>query len=156
MPEDERLMAEVKAGSVAALSEQTRYLHDLFSQIPDAQREIVSLAFYGRLSHMEIAAVLDLPARTVKGRMRLGLHELRGWVDRAPPKSFSAVEPGAVETELADYLREEIREQMMRRFGEQTAEDAPPPGRPAEKRSSTRSTLAAAPYGAMGQAGLRK
>lgn len=116
LPEDERLMAEVKAGSVATLSEQTRYLHDLFSQIPDAQREIISLAFYGRLSHMEIAAVLDLPARTIKGRMRVGLHELREGidrrerVDRAPPKSFSVVEPGAVETELADYLREEIRE----------------------------------------------
>jgi NADP-dependent 3-hydroxy acid dehydrogenase YdfG len=29
----------------------------------------------------------------------------------------SVVEPGAVETELADHLREEIREQMMKRFG---------------------------------------
>jgi RNA polymerase sigma factor (sigma-70 family) len=76
VPEDERLMAQVKTGSVAAL-------HDLFSQIPDAQREIVSLAFYGGLSQMEIATVLDLPAWTVEGRMRLGLHKLREGVDRA-------------------------------------------------------------------------
>jgi NADP-dependent 3-hydroxy acid dehydrogenase YdfG len=30
----------------------------------------------------------------------------------------SVIEPGAVETELADHLREEVREQMMRRFGD--------------------------------------
>jgi RNA polymerase sigma-70 factor, ECF subfamily len=39
------------------------------------------LAFYGELSHSEIAAHLDLPAGTVKGRMRLGLEKLRREMD---------------------------------------------------------------------------
>jgi RNA polymerase sigma-70 factor (ECF subfamily) len=39
--------------------------------------QVVALAYFGGLSHSEIAAQLDLPAGTVKGRMRLGLEELR-------------------------------------------------------------------------------
>jgi RNA polymerase sigma-70 factor, ECF subfamily len=45
--------------------------------LPDAQAEVVVLAFYGELSHSEIADRLGLPPGTVKGRMRLGLKKLR-------------------------------------------------------------------------------
>ena len=45
--------------------------------LPDAQAEVIELAYYGQLSHSEIAARLCLPAGTVKGRMRLGLEKLR-------------------------------------------------------------------------------
>ena len=58
-------------------------LKTLLRQLPDAQREVVTLAFYGQLTHAEIAAKLDLPSGTVKGRMRLGLHRLRVNVDEA-------------------------------------------------------------------------
>lgn len=57
-------------------------LQALLEQLPDAQREVIALAFYGELSHSEIAAHLGLPAGTVKGRMRLGLEKLRGGVER--------------------------------------------------------------------------
>jgi RNA polymerase sigma-70 factor, ECF subfamily len=46
--------------------------------LPDAQSEVITLAFYGGLSHSEIATQLELPTGTVKGRMRLGLDKLRG------------------------------------------------------------------------------
>jgi RNA polymerase sigma-70 factor (ECF subfamily) len=46
-------------------------------QIPEAQAEVIALAFFGELSHAEIAERLSLPAGTVKGRMRLGLKKLR-------------------------------------------------------------------------------
>src|SRR6187551_3848292 len=39
--------------------------------------QVIALAFFGQLSHSEIAAQLNLPAGTVKGRMRLGLEQLR-------------------------------------------------------------------------------
>ena len=44
---------------------------------------MITLAFYGRLSHTEIASQLGLPSGTVKGRMRLGLHKLRRSIDQA-------------------------------------------------------------------------
>jgi RNA polymerase sigma-70 factor (ECF subfamily) len=45
--------------------------------LPDAQSEVITLAYYGQLTHTEIAAQLGLPRGTVKGRMRLGLQKLR-------------------------------------------------------------------------------
>jgi RNA polymerase sigma-70 factor (ECF subfamily) len=52
-------------------------------QLPVAQREVIALAYYGGLSHTEIAAWLEIPAGTVKGRMRLGLNKLRADIDPA-------------------------------------------------------------------------
>jgi RNA polymerase sigma-70 factor (ECF subfamily) len=37
---------------------------------------VIELAFFGGFTHTEIARMLDLPAGTVKGRMRLGLAKL--------------------------------------------------------------------------------
>ncbi len=52
-------------------------LRAALKQLPDAQAEVITLAFFGELSHSEIAAQLSLSEGTVKGRMRLGLHKLR-------------------------------------------------------------------------------
>jgi RNA polymerase sigma-70 factor (ECF subfamily) len=52
-------------------------------RLPDAQAEVITLAFYGELSHTEIAEQLSLPTGTVKGRMRLGLQKLRDQMDDA-------------------------------------------------------------------------
>ncbi len=52
-------------------------------QLPGEQREVITLAFYDQLTHREIAARLDLPLGTVKGRIRLAIGRLRGEVDRA-------------------------------------------------------------------------
>ena len=57
-------------------------LRALLEQIPEAQREVIVLAYYGQLSHVEIADHLDLPPGTVKGRMRLGLQKLRVDLER--------------------------------------------------------------------------
>jgi len=56
-------------------------LLDSLAQLPDRQREVIVLAYYGELSHSEIAVQLGLPAGTVKGRMRLGLQRLRANVE---------------------------------------------------------------------------
>jgi len=58
-------------------------LKALLQLLPETQREVVTLAFYGQLSHAEIAARLGLPSGTVKGRMRLGLHRLRVNIEEA-------------------------------------------------------------------------
>lgn len=69
--------------TLGALAEQVanrdaaERLRALLTRLPDAQREVITLAFYGELTHTEIATALDLSAGTVKGRMRLGLQKLR-------------------------------------------------------------------------------
>jgi RNA polymerase sigma-70 factor (ECF subfamily) len=45
--------------------------------LPDEQRQVIELAYFGGFSHSQIAELLRLPAGTVKGRMRLGLTKLR-------------------------------------------------------------------------------
>jgi RNA polymerase sigma-70 factor (ECF subfamily) len=61
---------------VVALDDSER-MHALLGRLPHAQREVLTLAFYGGLSHAEIAQELGVPAGTVKGRMRLALNKLR-------------------------------------------------------------------------------
>ncbi len=67
-------------GSVAEDAEE----HDEASRVraallrlPLAQREAIALAYFGGLTHTEIATRLQLPAGTVKGRIRLGLQKVR-------------------------------------------------------------------------------
>jgi RNA polymerase sigma-70 factor, ECF subfamily len=52
-------------------------LRAFMARLPDAQSEVITLAFFGGLTHTEIAEQLSLPPGTVKGRMRLGMHKLR-------------------------------------------------------------------------------
>jgi RNA polymerase sigma-70 factor, ECF subfamily len=65
------------AGHGILRREQREDLQVLLSRLPDARHEVIDLAFYGELSHAEIADRLQLPAGTVKGRMRLGMAKLR-------------------------------------------------------------------------------
>ena len=46
-------------------------------QLPDEQREAVTLAYFGGLSQSEIAERTGLPLGTIKTRVRLALRKLR-------------------------------------------------------------------------------
>ena len=61
---------------------EAEHLREVLKRIPPVQREVITLAFYGQMSHTEIARHLGLPAGTVKGRMRLGLEKLRAGFKR--------------------------------------------------------------------------
>jgi len=61
----------------ATAADEARRLRALLALLPSAQRDVVVLAYYGELTHVEIAAHLNLPLSTVKGRMRLALERLR-------------------------------------------------------------------------------
>lgn len=67
-------------------------LRAVLNGLPIAQREAVTLAFYGELTYNEIARRLRLPDGTVKGRMRLALRKLRveiGPAVASPPSAHS-------------------------------------------------------------------
>jgi RNA polymerase sigma-70 factor, ECF subfamily len=45
--------------------------------LPPEQRQVIELAYYGGLSHSQIAEQLQWPVGTVKTRLRLGMQQLR-------------------------------------------------------------------------------
>jgi RNA polymerase sigma-70 factor (ECF subfamily) len=53
-------------------------IKDALVTLSKEQRDVVVLAYYGGLSHSEIAKRLEQPLGTVKTRMRLALKKLRG------------------------------------------------------------------------------
>jgi len=59
------------------LSEESERLVQAVRQLPEAQRKLVERAFWGELSHSEIAAETGLPLGTIKSRIRLALERLR-------------------------------------------------------------------------------
>jgi RNA polymerase sigma-70 factor (ECF subfamily) len=50
---------------------------EALAELPAEQREVVTLAYFDGLTHVEIAEVIGIPLGTVKGRMRLALERLR-------------------------------------------------------------------------------
>jgi RNA polymerase sigma-70 factor (ECF subfamily) len=62
--------------SMAWTTEQRRVIIEAMSELPEAQRQAIALAYFGGLSHQEIATKLNRPLGTIKTRVRLGLHKL--------------------------------------------------------------------------------
>ena len=57
--------------------EQRRVLVGALEQLPAAQRQAIEMAYFGGMSHQEIATKLQRPLGTIKTRVRLGLYKLK-------------------------------------------------------------------------------
>jgi RNA polymerase sigma-70 factor, ECF subfamily len=74
---EERLVAPGRTDAEFARREEAREIRDALDQLPDEQSRVIELAYFGGMTHTQIALMLDAPIGTVKGRMRLGLAKMR-------------------------------------------------------------------------------
>jgi RNA polymerase sigma-70 factor, ECF subfamily len=73
----ERLAAPELTDVEAERREDAVRVRGALGELPDDQRQVIELSYYGGFTHQQIAEMLSLPPGTVKGRMRLGLGKLR-------------------------------------------------------------------------------
>jgi RNA polymerase sigma-70 factor (ECF subfamily) len=73
----ERLPARDTTDAEVERRDESRRVRSALDELPPDQRQVIELAYFGGLSHSQIAEMLDLPPGTVKGRMRLGLTKMR-------------------------------------------------------------------------------
>jgi RNA polymerase sigma-70 factor, ECF subfamily len=57
--------------------EAAREIRGALQVLPSDQLRVIELAYFGGLTHSEIAQMLGMPLGTVKGRMRLGIEKIR-------------------------------------------------------------------------------
>lgn len=80
-PEPEELPWGPEAGpeqlEVVALQQDSAKLARAMQDLPAKQRDLIERAFYGDLTHKEIADQTGLPLGTIKSRIRLAIERLR-------------------------------------------------------------------------------
>lgn len=69
--------AEPDQADVLALQQETAQLSAALAELPQKQRDLIEKAYFGDMSHSEIADVTGLPLGTIKSRIRLALDRLR-------------------------------------------------------------------------------
>ena len=69
--------AEPDQADAMALQQETEKLGEALATLPENQRELIEKAYFGDLSHSEIAEQTGLPLGTIKSRIRLALDRLR-------------------------------------------------------------------------------
>ena len=69
--------AEPDQEEALTLQQESERLGEALKRLPARQRELVEKAYFGDLSHSQIAADTGLPLGTIKSRIRLALEKLR-------------------------------------------------------------------------------
>lgn len=69
--------SEPEAADALGLQQETEQLGRALATLPEEQRRLIERAYFGELSHSEIAAETGLPLGTIKSRIRLALDRLR-------------------------------------------------------------------------------
>jgi RNA polymerase sigma-70 factor (ECF subfamily) len=75
---EESLEAPERTDASAMRSSEAKDIKAALQELPAQQRQAIELAYFGGLTHVEVAEITGAPIGTVKGGMRLGLQRLRG------------------------------------------------------------------------------
>ena len=65
------------AADTLCLQQETELLGQAIAELPIKQRQLIERAYFGELTHAEIASETGLPLGTIKSRIRLALDRLR-------------------------------------------------------------------------------
>ncbi len=87
-PQVQLLEAAERTDQQVANRERVVHVRQLLSGLPSEQRQVIELTYFQELTHAEIAAKVDIPLGTVKGRQRLGLGRLRRNLANSPAIAF--------------------------------------------------------------------
>ncbi len=74
---EERIPSRERTELEFARKDEAREIRDALEQLPEEQSRVIQLAYFGGLTHVQIASMLEMPVGTIKGRMRLGLAKMR-------------------------------------------------------------------------------
>jgi RNA polymerase sigma-70 factor (ECF subfamily) len=74
---DKRPSSPVATDVEALRREAAREVRGVLNELPGDQMRVIELAYFGGLTHSQIADMLGMPLGTVKGRMRLGMEKIR-------------------------------------------------------------------------------
>ena len=80
---EERFEAPEHTDVEVARRDDAREIRAALDELPEDQSRVIELAFYGGYTHTEIAAMLEAPVGTIKGRMRLGMEKMRRTLEGA-------------------------------------------------------------------------
>ena len=80
---EERFEAPEHTEVEVARRDEAREIRAALDELPEEQSRVIELAFYGGYTHTEIAAMLEAPVGTIKGRMRLGMEKMRRTLEGA-------------------------------------------------------------------------
>ncbi|MDJ0638815.1 MAG: sigma-70 family RNA polymerase sigma factor [Paracoccaceae bacterium] len=69
--------AEPDQADAMSLKQESEKLAEAIADLPEKQRELIQAAYFGDLSHAQIAEATGLPLGTIKSRIRLALERLR-------------------------------------------------------------------------------
>lgn len=73
---------EPAADALLGLQQETEHLGQALASLPAKQRDLIEKAYFGEMTHTEIAEATGLPLGTIKSRIRLALDRLRHAMDR--------------------------------------------------------------------------
>ena len=94
----------------------------LIAELPAGQKEAVFLAYFGGMTHAEIAERSGQPLGTIKGRIRLGLEKIRAGLEEPAEERFEAL----VRRTCDEIARD--RQGVVRSSRAMADQNGPPPG----------------------------